>query len=232
MGYVTSSLFAKSIHLKKKKPLIVWNTHARIDSSIAQAHIELLTNLSPPVSPRKISLEASSPTILMSPKSPRSPLHPAALQIKDDLDTPDELALRALLLGIHHRTLKAFDIARGSLLEAHEYQSKLTVSTWIGGLAMFELAVLDLKEAEDRDRKRLEVVHSVEKEKDGYCSQHAGDEEMRRIWRDVIKAACVKLEVAMNLATNSVDLSSRLDSRIAMLKDEIAAKRDILGIPA
>lgn len=229
MAFVISSLFAESIHLKKL--LIVWNTHARIDSSIAQAHIELLTNLSPPVSPRKISLEASSPTILTSPKSPRSPIHPAALQIKDDLDTPDELALRALLLGIHHRTLKAFDIARGFLVEAHEYQSKLTVSTWIGGLAMFELAVLDLKEAEDRDRKRLEVVRSVEKE-NRYCSQHAGDEEMRRIWRDVIKAVCVKLEVAMNLATNSVDLSSRLDSRIAMLKDEIAAKRDILGIPA
>jgi len=140
--------------------------------------------------------------------------------------------MRALLLGMHYRTLKDFDIARGSLVEAHEYQSKLTVSTWIGGLAMFELAVLDLKEAEDRDRKRLEVVvHSVEKENE-YCSQHAGDEEMRRIWRDVIKAACVKLEVAMNLATNSVDLSSRLDSRIVMLKDEIAAKRDILGIPA
>ena len=206
-----------------------------------QAHIDALMKLSPPVSNRKINLEASSPT---SPnyKSPRSPLHScslAALQLKDDLDdldTPDELALRALLLGIHHRTLKAFDVARGFLTEAHGYQSELKVSTWIGSLSIFELAVLDLKETEDRDRKR--VMQSTEKgcgnstDDDGCSSQVMGDEEMRRIWRNVLKAACVKLDKALDLATNSVDLSSRLDSRIAMLRDEITTKREILGVPA
>jgi len=118
---------------------------------------------------------------------PRSPLHSrslAALQLKadlDDLDTPDELALRALLLGIHHRTLKAFDVARGFLVEAHGYQSELKVSSWIGSLSMFELAVLDLKETEDRDGKR--VMQSTEKgygnsaDEDGCNSQSMGDEE-------------------------------------------------------
>ena len=197
-------------------------------------------NLSPLVSAKEISLEASSPTH----KSPSSPLHPhtlAALRVKDDvdLDTPDELALRALLLGIHHRTLKAFDVARGFLVQAHGYHSELKVSTWIGGLAMFELAVLDLKEAEDRHRKGVTVdVRDTEKEDgpmvndDKSYSQLMRDEEMSRAWSEVLKAARLKLDVALDLATNSVDLSSRLDSRIAILKDEISTKREILGILA
>ena len=200
-------------------------------------------NLSPLVPSKKISLEASLPT---SPtyKSPSSPLHPqtlTALRDKDavDLDTPDELALRALLLGIHHRTLKAFDIARGFLVQAHGYQSELKVSTWIGGLAMFELAVLDLKEVEDRHRERVTVVvRDIEKEDgpmvngDKSYFQLMGDEEMSKVWREVVKAARVKLDVALDLSTTSVDLSSRLDSRIAILKDELSTKLEILSIPA
>jgi hypothetical protein len=187
-------------------------------------------NLSPPA--KKISLQASSPT------SPTHKSHTlAALRVKDavDLDTPDELALRALLLGIHHRTLKAFDVARGFLVQAHGYHSELKVSTWIGGLAMFELAVLDMKEAEDRHRKRV-TVRGIEKEEgpmvngDRFDSQLMGDEETSRVWSEVLKAARTKLDVALDLATNSVDLSSRLDSRIAILKDEILTKQEILGI--
>ena len=174
-------------------------------------------------------------------KSPSSPLHPhtsAASQVEDavDLDTPDELALRALLLGIHHRTLKTFDLARGFLVQAYGYHTELKVSTWIGGLAMFELAVLDLKEAEDRHGKRVSVVvRGIEKEDgpmingDRSYFQVKGGEEMSKVWSEVLKAARVKLDVALDLATN-VDLSSRLDSRIAILKDEISTKREILGI--
>ena len=199
-------------------------------------------NLSPPVHLNKISLEASLPT---SPthKSPISPLHPHTLAVsrdKDavDLDTPDELALRSLLLGIHYRTLKAFDVARGFLVQAHGYQSELKVSTWIGGLAMFELAVLDLKEVEGRDRKRVTVgVRVIEKEDEHMVNGdksyfQLGDEEMNRVWREVLKASRVKLDVALDLSTNAVDLSSRLDSRIAMLKDEISTKLEILGVLA
>ena len=199
-------------------------------------------NLSPVVPLNKISLQASLPT---SPtlKSPSSPLHPrtlAALQVKDavDLDTPDELALRSLLLGIHYRTLKAFDVARGFLVQAHGYHSELKVSTWIGGLAMYELAVLDLKEVEDGDRKRVTVdVRGIEKE-DGLTVNgdksysQLGDEEMKKVWSEVLKASRVKLDVALDLSTSSVDLSSRLDSRIAILKDEISTKLETLGVLA
>jgi hypothetical protein len=161
----------------------------------------------------------------------------------EDLDTPDELALRALLLGIHHRTLKAFDVARAFLVHAHEYQSELKVSTWIGGLAMFELAVLDLKEAEDRQRKRVTttvIVVDGDAEKKRplvngddntkLIGDEDEEEEMKRVWSEVLEAACVKLDKALELATNSVDLSSRLDSRIAILKYEISTKRELLGI--
>ena len=49
-------------------------------------------------------------------------------------------------------------------------------------------------------------------------------------WAHVMKDALEKLDKALSLATQQVDLSSRLDSRIAMLKDEIALKKEMLGI--
>jgi hypothetical protein len=58
-----------------------------------------------------------------------------------------------------------------------------------------------------------------------------GDEEMSRVWIDAVKSARAKLDVALDLSTN-VDLSSRLDSRIAILRDEITTKLEILGIHA
>ena len=46
-----------------------------------------------------------------------------------------------------------------------------------------------------------------------------------------IKKADEELDKALALATSSnSDLSSRLDSRIAMLKDEMAMKKEMLGI--
>jgi len=99
--------------------------------------------------------------------------------------------------------------------------------------------VLDLKEAENRHRKWVTIVRGIEKEEDGpmvngdrFYSQLI-DEEMSRIWSEVLKAALVKLDLALDLAINSVDLSSRLlDSRIAILKGEISTKRKILDILA
>jgi hypothetical protein len=56
------------------------------------------------------------------------------------------------------------------------------------------------------------------------------EEEMKPMWVEVLTGASVKLEEVLSLATSSVDLSSRLDSRIALLKDEIAAKKEMLGL--
>lgn len=161
---------------------LVWNTHSRISKEIAQAHIAEWSALSPPVT-------ANTPT------------HPGPI----DLDTPDELALRVLLLGIAHRSAGDFTSSRSFLTDAYDRRAAVTVSTWIAGVAMFELAVLDLKEVD---------ANQAEKE----------------TWIKALSAASGKLDQAMSLATSSTDLSSRLDSRIAMLRDEIATKREMLGI--
>lgn len=49
-------------------------------------------------------------------------------------------------------------------------------------------------------------------------------------WTRVLKGANERLDGALALATQQVDLSSRLDSRIAMLRDEILSKRDMVGL--
>lgn len=129
--------------------------------------------------------------------------------------TPDELAIRSLLLGIVHRTVGDFASSRALLQDAVARQPTIKVSTWVGGVALFELAVLDLKE--------MEASGSA---KEGGPTAHTD------AWERTFKAALEKLDKALSLATQQVDLSSRLDSRIAMLKDEIILKKEMLGLTA
>lgn len=251
---------------------------------IAQAHIDNLLLLTPPISSDslsslKVPLSAKSTTSsIRSNKTTSSKVSLPLANAEDDLDTPDELAIRALLLGINYRTLEAFDKSRTFLNEAYAYQSVVRVSTWVGGVAMFELAVLDLKEAEGRDRKRgVEEEEGIknspptaatatmngsahEELSSGTDTQGLSNkisklaldldrvappspttqrqqfpaplsESARKsLWTEVLKGAIAKLDVALSLATSSVDLSSRLDSRIAMLRDEIALKKDMVGV--
>ncbi|PPR07452.1 hypothetical protein CVT26_013483 [Gymnopilus dilepis] len=201
----------------------VWNTHARLIPTIAQSHIDDMLKLTPPVSEDK-------PTVSSKPSRPSTPLSlkfklssssaassSTALESDGaDLDTADELAVRALLLGVNYRTLKDFGKARRFLQESYAYQDSLKTNNWVGGIAMFELAVLDLKEAEHKEAEGL-----------------AGgtlEQERKKRWSELLKGAISKLDIALSLSTNSVDFSSRLDSRIAMLRDEIATKKEMVGI--
>lgn len=84
---------------------------------------------------------------------------------------------------------------------------------------MFELAVLDLKEVE-ADERAGKLSSEINK---GEVSP-AG---MRK-WDGAIKSATAKLDKAMSISGKDVDLSSRLDSRVMMLKDEMALKREML----
>ncbi|KAG5650191.1 hypothetical protein H0H81_000362 [Sphagnurus paluster] len=138
-----------------------------------------------------------------------------------DLDTPDELAIRHLLVGICERTAGAFDAARASLKLACALQPEIRVSTWVGGVAMFELAVLDLKEVAAKDEH--------DRIGGGRGSVHGAVKRLTE-WDRVTKAALKKLDAALALAGSAVDLSSRLDSRVSILRDEIATKREMLGI--
>ncbi|KAH9852714.1 outer membrane protein Iml2/Tetratricopeptide repeat protein 39 [Lenzites betulinus] len=172
---------------------IFWNTHSRITKDTAIAHLkDWATCLTPLPTIETALLKEHVP----APATP-PPTSPA--------DTADELAIRALLLGITHRTAGDFAGAHAFLADAQARQASIQVSTWVGGVAWFEHAVLDLKEMDARG---------------------AGSEAE---WAPVLQGALAKLDKALELATQQVDLSSRLDSRIAMLKDEIALKKEMLS---
>ena len=88
---------------------------------------------------------------------------------------------------------------------------------------MFELAVLDLKEVEADERA-------------GTLSSETNKGEVSpagvKRWEEVIKSATAKLDKAMSISGKEVDLSSRLDTRVMMLKDEMALKREMLASSA
>ena len=114
------------------------------------------------------------------------------------------------------RTAGDYVASRAFLEDAVARQPAIEVSTWVGGVAWFELAVLDLKEFDAGQEAKGRETSGLDADTEG--------------WMRVLKSALEKLDKALSLATQQVDLSSRLDSRIAMLKDEIALKKEMLGI--
>ncbi|KAG7095511.1 hypothetical protein E1B28_006250 [Marasmius oreades] len=176
---------------------IFWNNHARISPETAEAHI----------------LEWSALTPSVTIQSQYIPPESSSSYNQVDLATPDELAIRSLLLGLVHRSLSDFEASRKFLDDAAERHDKVETSTWVGGVAWFELAVLDLKEVEAIERS----------------SSRPEPAALRSQWLQALKIANEKLDKALGLAPNSVDLSSRLDSRITMLRDEIETKRRMLA---
>lgn len=176
--------------------VLVWNTHSRVGEDIARAHIAELSSLSPPVT-------ISSPLITATVPPEGESL---------DLDSPEEIAIRSLLLGIVHRTAREYGASREFLVDAHSRQNTLKISTWVGGVACFELAVLELKETEIKVGRGNVVL----------------DASKKAAWTKALNIASGLLDQALSLAPQSVDLSSRLDTRISMLRDEIAIKREML----
>ena len=187
--------------------------HSRVDEKIVEAHIKDWTALSPPVTIR-------SPYIIIGPNQDGAKEQSTAGPY--DLDTPDELSLRSLLLGIVHRTVGEYGPSRAFLLDARSRQAEIETSTWISSVALFELAVLDLKEIEAIE-KAIEAITPGGR-------QYPGAEEMMRLWTAALQSASEKLDQTLGLLTSDMDLSSRLDSRIAMLRDEIAIKKEMLAM--
>ncbi|EGN95882.1 hypothetical protein SERLA73DRAFT_113602 [Serpula lacrymans var. lacrymans S7.3] len=190
--------FVEAIKISPAEEIaIFWNAHARIDKDIAIAHIKDWSSLSPPVNVESAYIvPAASPT--------SGPV---------DLDTPDELAVRSLLLAIVHRTLRDYSASRAFLADAQQQAKMAEISSWVSSVSIFELTVLELKEA------------------DATClSKELVGDERKKFWIPVLKAANEKLDQALALATSNTDLSSRLDSRISMLRDEITTKSEMIGI--
>ena len=95
-------------------------------------------------------------------------------------------------------------------MEAYDLRTEIKVSTWVGGMALLELAVVDLKE--------MDAVQGAH-----------GKPEGTRMWEDVLDGADGKLDEALKLSPRSVDLSSRLDSRVSMFEEEIRKKREAMA---
>jgi len=188
--------FAQAIKISPAHELaLFWNTHARVTKDVAQGYITEFSSFSPPST-------IPSPFITELPSSISTP---------PDLDTPDELAIRSLLLGALHRTAGELEVSRAFLVDAVKRHSDVKVSTWVGGMAMYEQAVLDLNEAESNVGSDVLLDSSKKAE-----------------WLKAMKSANEKLDQALTLSGQSVDLSSRLDMRIAMLRDEIGLKKEAI----
>jgi hypothetical protein len=183
--------------------MIVWNTHARVGKDVAQALIDELSSLTPPVT-------INSPLITVQTQPSEEP--------RPDLDTPDELASRALLLGIAHRVAGAFAPAREFLEDAHKRHKSAQINSWIGGLACYELAVLELKEADTTYGGGISV------------DTPPLGEKARSAWKMTLKSVGEKLDQAAALSGQSVDMSSRLDMRISLLRDELATKKEMVEV--
>ncbi|KAJ7098852.1 hypothetical protein C8R44DRAFT_988694 [Mycena epipterygia] len=122
--------------------------------------------------------------------------HVVTAEASVDLDALDERALRLLLLGIMHRTLRLYAPAH-TLLEA----ACGTQGVHVRGDAA------DKGEA----GARVEKEEGLDKKE----------------WAHMLAEVGGTLGIA---GTSNIDLSSRLDSRIALLWDEIATKRGMVGI--
>jgi hypothetical protein len=273
---------------------IFWNTHGRITPAVAEAHIVELLSVLPPVALPTPFVSTPLPTNNNDNDSSDEASTPTPLRTRVALDTPDEHALRALLLGIMHRAAGHPSEARVFLRDAQTRHAKIpsSGSTWIGGIALFELAVLELREAQRLENEDASASlptsasaseNGSESEKDSVRSSRSspslsdggGDDEReassggrgksvydavagggekmgngargmaelrvhvgaalglgeatRARWIKVLKEAEVLLDAAVGLSGSEVDLSSRLESRIAMIRDEIALKREMLG---
>ncbi|KIO06758.1 hypothetical protein M404DRAFT_138095 [Pisolithus tinctorius Marx 270] len=180
-----------------------WNTHAHADKETALAHIEELTALTPPMD------------IQTEYMTPPSGMRRSGMVL--DLDTPDELAVRSLILGILHRTLGDYAGARRFLHDALKHYQNVDVNSWVGGATQFELAVLEMKEGECRSNA-------------GRTGDPAEGDTTLEVWKRTTKSAKVSLARARLLCKRGTDFSSQLDSRIVMLREEIDIKMKQLGM--
>ncbi|KAG8768720.1 hypothetical protein FRC12_005400, partial [Ceratobasidium sp. 428] len=185
-GPGTEDEYIDSIFISPAEELaLFWNTHCRITTAIAQAHIPNLVVLSPLISTASGSFTEEKPSTTA------------------DLDTGDEIAVRHLLLGVLHRAAGDYALARAHL-EAVTADEGNVEGKWSGQISKFELAVNDLRE----------VPTTASRDK----------------WASALKAATGHLDQAAARGGANVDLSSRLDSRIALLRDEIELKMLALGL--
>ncbi|GAA6001330.1 hypothetical protein JCM10207_006611 [Rhodosporidiobolus poonsookiae] len=138
----------------------------------------------------------------------------------DDLDSPDEVALRDLLLGVLYTSLG--DAA--SLECAQQYYTAVLDASsagliveelWVAPFARFHLAIALAKGGDLQERKMRE-------------EGKASASELQAAWKKVLAPAEQLLEAIFS--SGEFDLKSRLEQRTQMLQSEIATKKKKLGL--
>ncbi|KAF9220192.1 hypothetical protein BS17DRAFT_788069 [Gyrodon lividus] len=190
---------------------IFWNAHAHIDNESAVARIKELSALTPP-------LGIETEYMLAQPAPPADTIL--------DLDTPDELAIRCLLLGIIHRTIGDYDTSRAMFKDALKHYANIEINDWVGAVTYFELTVLEMKYGERKAIPGEAKVNEAENEEE----EDKAAEALFDHWEHVFKEAKEALGQAHAMCLRDMDLSARLDSRIVMLKGEIKTRMASLGL--
>ncbi|EJD53304.1 hypothetical protein AURDEDRAFT_110983 [Auricularia subglabra TFB-10046 SS5] len=124
----------------------------------------------------------------------------------NDLILPEEQASRSLLLGALHSVARYWVAGREFLVDAARV-AKDCDCKWVSVVAYYELAVLELHEADERL---------------GQASQQSQE------WLDTIARVEKNLEASVSFSSKSVEMSSRMESRVNMLRHELDAKRKTL----
>ncbi|CAG7854137.1 SubName: Full=Related to mitochondrial outer membrane protein IML2-Coprinopsis cinerea {ECO:0000313/EMBL:CCA68946.1} [Serendipita indica DSM 11827] len=132
-----------------------------------------------------------------------------------DLNTPDERASRWLILGTLYGTRGESETARSYLRDAMEGET-VWIKTWISPLAAYELAVVDLREAEAGDTGAKE-------------GEQETAQARKERWRQAFLRATSSLDRCATLVAGTA-LAGRLESKVDLTKDEIAQRRAMLGL--
>ncbi|GAA5996526.1 uncharacterized protein JCM10292_003030 [Rhodotorula paludigena] len=176
------------------------------------------TNLSRTSSRTPSTLSRRGTNLSSSSSAPSVPL---VVSPSDELDTPSEVLIRDLLLGVLYASLSHSDPAH--LPTAAAFLDAILAATpeqvgdekWVPAFAGWHRAVVELKGGDLEMRER-----GVDEGKK--------TEEAKKIWRDRFRRAEAWLDAV--LALGEYDLKTRLESRVLMLRDEIATKKRRLGL--
>ena len=121
---------------------------------------------------------------------------------QSDLESPDELAMRDLLVGAMLVAMHSHDEARAAL--THAEQAPVRDDTWVAPFAAFQLGIVDCRDAD-------ELASRGERAKA----------------RDKLAEAGKRVGVVFD--KQDYLFKSRLESRVNMLRDEIATRRASLA---
>lgn len=187
---------------------IIWNNYHKMPEDIARREINRLANLTPHPT-------ITTPCFTLNEWDP--------LKGTVDLDEPEELMARSLLLGILHRTIGEYEGSHSFLTETLASRDKLSSSNWIVSSTLFELATLDLVQAEARWPTRRGATETKE--------QPPIDTKVKEEWKKVLATATSRLDEASRLVSDSSSsLANRIETGASMLRDEMGYKKAELGI--